>query len=182
MTPFFGKRCFLTWVKKWVLLIVFLKSCVFFWKHYFYSVFSKSPAFQKQKLYDEKNRKFMKNSGLFFEHGKKRCFLGFVFWGFNVIVVCFCVSAIVPKVLKMLVFPSCLGFSGVASSCLFVFGRFGCFCVSCFWFSFWCWFCFCLFALFCFVVGCCCFFFCFLCVFFFVFFFVFFVFVFFWRV
>ena len=29
MTPFFGKRCFLTWVKKWVLLIVFLKSCVF---------------------------------------------------------------------------------------------------------------------------------------------------------
>ena len=84
-------------------------------------------------------------------------------------MVCFCVSAIVPKVLKMLVFPSFLGFSGVASSCLFVFGRFGCFCVSCFWFSFWCWFCFCLFALFCFVVGCCCFcfFFCFL--FFFVF-------------
>ena len=32
-------------------------------------------------------------------------------------MVCFCVSAIVPKVLKMLVFPSLLGFSGVASSC-----------------------------------------------------------------
>ena len=30
MTPFFGKRCFLTWVKKWVLLTVFLKSCAFF--------------------------------------------------------------------------------------------------------------------------------------------------------
>ena len=29
MTPFFGKRCFLTWLKKWVLLTVFLKSCVF---------------------------------------------------------------------------------------------------------------------------------------------------------
>ena len=28
MTPFFGKRCFLTWLKKWVLLTVFLKSCV----------------------------------------------------------------------------------------------------------------------------------------------------------
>ena len=26
---FFGKRCFLTWLKKWVLLTVFLKSCVF---------------------------------------------------------------------------------------------------------------------------------------------------------
>ena len=73
-------------------------------------------------------------------------------------MVCFCVSAIVPKVLKMFVFPSFgVGFSGVVSSCLFVFGRFGCFCVSYFWFSFWCWFCFYLFALFCFVVGCCCF-------------------------
>ena len=29
MTPFFWKRCFLTWLKKWVLLTVFLKSCVF---------------------------------------------------------------------------------------------------------------------------------------------------------
>ena len=29
MTPFFGKGCFLTWVKKWVLLTVFFKSCVF---------------------------------------------------------------------------------------------------------------------------------------------------------
>ena len=49
----------------------------------------------------------------------------------------FCESTIVPKVLKMRVFfPSFWGFSGVASSCLFVFGRFGCFCVSCFWFSF----------------------------------------------
>ena len=109
----------------------------------------------------------MKNSGLFMNMAK-RC-LGVCFLGFNVIVVCFCVSAIVPKVLKMLVFPVFwVFFSGVASSCLFVFGRFRCFCVSCFWFSFWCWFCFCLFALFCFVVGCCCFCFCFFCVFFFV--------------
>ena len=29
MTPFFGKGCFWTWLKKWVLLTVFLKSCVF---------------------------------------------------------------------------------------------------------------------------------------------------------
>ena len=57
---FFGKRCFLTWVKKWVLLTVFWKSCVFFWKHYFYSVFRATQLFKnkncmlrKQKI-DEK--------------------------------------------------------------------------------------------------------------------------------
>ena len=44
---FFWKRCFLTWVKKWVLQTVFLKSCVS-WKHYFYSVFSKH-SFSKNK-------------------------------------------------------------------------------------------------------------------------------------
>ena len=27
LTPVFGKRCFLTWLEKWVLLTVFLKSC-----------------------------------------------------------------------------------------------------------------------------------------------------------
>ena len=47
-------------------------------------------------------------------------------------MVCFCVSAIVPKVLKCLFFQVWGGFSGVVSSCLFVFGRFGSFCVSCF--------------------------------------------------
>ena len=54
MTPFFGKGCFLTWLKKWVLLTVFLKSCML------------------------KNRKFMKNSGLFLNMAKW-CFLGLFF-------------------------------------------------------------------------------------------------------
>ena len=57
-------------------------------------------------------------------------FFGFVFSGFNVIVV-FCVSAIVAKVLKMLVSSDFLGFGGVAYSCLFGFGRFRCFSGSC---------------------------------------------------
>ena len=59
MTPFFGKRCFLTWVKKWVLLTVFLKSCVLR-KHYFYSVFRKHSfsetkyvCWTKQKIYEK---------------------------------------------------------------------------------------------------------------------------------
>ena len=43
---FFGKkRCFLTWVKKWVLLTVFLKRCVLL-KHYFYSVFREAQQLQ----------------------------------------------------------------------------------------------------------------------------------------
>ena len=39
-------------------------------------------------------------------------FWGFVFSGFNAIVVCSCVSATVAKVLKMLVFPNFWGFVG----------------------------------------------------------------------
>ena len=62
----------------------------------------------------------------------------------------FCVSAIVPKVLKMLVFPSFLGFSGVAYYCSSGFGRFRCFCVSCVCSSLLCCFCFCFV---CFVIG-----------------------------
>ena len=76
MTPFFWKMCFLTWVKKWVLLTVFLKSCVF-WKHYFYSVFSKTQLF-KNKNCMLKKQKFMKNSGLFLNMAKW-CFLGLFF-------------------------------------------------------------------------------------------------------
>ena len=110
----------------------------------------------------------MENSGLFLNMAK-RCFWVF----FEVLMLLwfvFCVSAIVPKVLKMLVFSKFLGLFWGGFFLFIVFGRFGCFCVSCFWFSFWCWFCFCLFALFCFAVGCCCFCFCFFLFFFFVFF------------
>ena len=48
----------------------------------------------------------------------------------------FGVSGKVASVFKMLAFPSFLGFCGVAYSCLFGFGRFRCFYVSCFLFSF----------------------------------------------
>ena len=48
----------------------------------------------------------------------------------------FCVFGKVAKVLKMFVFPSLGGFCGVAYSCLFGFGRFRCFCGSCFGVSF----------------------------------------------
>ena len=48
----------------------------------------------------------------------------------------FGVSAIVSKVLKMLVFPQCFCFSGVAHCCSSGFGRFRCFCVSCVCFFF----------------------------------------------
>ena len=47
MTPFLGKRCFLTWVKKWVLLTVFLKSCVLL-KTLFYSVFRQTQLFRNK--------------------------------------------------------------------------------------------------------------------------------------
>ena len=47
MTLFLGKSCSLTWVKKWVLLIVFLKSCVLL-KTLFYSVFSKTQLFKNK--------------------------------------------------------------------------------------------------------------------------------------
>ena len=112
-------------------------------------VFSANSSFSKTETVWWKKRKFMKNSRLFLNMAK-RCFGGLFFWGFNVIVVCFLCVCHSSKSVKNACFSPILGFfSGVASSCLFVFGRFGCFCVSCFWFSFWCWFCFCLFALFC---------------------------------
>ena len=114
-------------------------------------------------------------------------FLGFVF--FEVLVLLwfvFGVFGIVPGVLKMFVFPSFWGFSGVASSCLFL-GLEGlgvfvflcvscvcfwclccfCFCFVCFVFvllldCFWCWFlvcfCFCFSVFFFFLFFCSCFF------------------------
>ena len=115
-------------------------------------------------------------------------FFGFVFWGFNVIVVCFGVFGIVPEVLKVLVFPSFFGLLwggwflfilGLKGLGVFVFLVFVfVFCVAfvsvlfalflfCCWIVFWCWFlfCFCFFLLFfcsCFFVFvfCFCFLFC----------------------
>ena len=111
MTPFFGKRCFSTWVKKWVLLTVFLKSCVFR-KHCFYSVFSKAQLFKNKTVWWKKTENLWKIVGSFWTW-QKGVLGGLFFWDFNVIVVCFCVSAIVPKVLKMLVcFPVLGAFLG----------------------------------------------------------------------
>ena len=141
----FGKRCFLTWLKKWVLLNVFVKSCVS-WKHYSYSVFNKAQLFKNKNCMLKKNRTFMNNSGLFLNMAKW-CFLGLVFWGLILKGFVFAVSGIVSKVLKMLVFPNFGGFSGVAHCCSSGFGRFRCFCVSCVCFSFLCCFCSVFFAL-----------------------------------
>ena len=108
------------------------------------------------------------------EHGKM-VFFGFVFCGFNVIVVCFGVFGTVPEVLKMLVFPSSWAFVGWFILVYFGFGRFRrfvflvfvfVFCVVfvsvlfalflfCCWIVFWCWFLFCFcycFFFFCFFV------------------------------
>ena len=60
MTPSFGKRCFLTWLKKWVLLTVFWKSCVFL-NTLFLQCFQQNTAFQKQKLYVEKKQNIYEN-------------------------------------------------------------------------------------------------------------------------
>ena len=98
--------------------------------------------------------------------------VSFGFGFFEVLILkrfVFGVSGIVSKVLKMLVFPSFLGFSGVAYYCSSGFGRFRCFCVSCVCFSMLCCFCFCFV---CFVIGFA-FLFCFLFSFFFCFLFVF---------
>ena len=51
-------------------------------------------------------------------------------------LLCLCVSGEVAKVLKTFVFFPFWGLCGVAYSCLFGFGRFRCFRVSCFGLSF----------------------------------------------
>ena len=67
-------------------------------------------------------------------------------------------SGIVSKVLKMLIFPVLVFFSGVAHCCSSGFGRFRCFCVSCVCFSFLSCFCLCFVCFVLgFVVGSCCF-------------------------
>ena len=173
MTPFFGKRCFLTWVKKWVLLTVFFEKLCFP-ENTIFIVFLAKHSFSKTKTVCWKHRKFMKNSGLFLSMANGVFWVWF-FWGFNIKKVCFwCVWHCFKSVIKMLVFfPVFLGFSGVAYYCSSGFGCFRCFCVSCVCFSLLCCFCFCFV---CFVIWFCgCFVFCFV---FLEFFFVFFCFVF----
>ena len=159
MTPFFGKRCFLTWLKKWVLLTVFLKSCVFL-KTLFYSVFSKTQLFKNKNCMFKKNRKFMKNSGLFWNMAKW-CFLGLFFEVLILLWFVFGVSGIVSKVLKMLVFSQFLGaFLGWLIVVHLGLEGLGVFVFLVFVFHFFCCFCFCFVCFVIgFVVGCCCYFF-----------------------
>ena len=108
MTPFFGKGCFLTWLKKWVLLTVFLKSCVFP-ENTNFIVFSAKHSFSKTKTVCwKKTENSWKIVGCFWTW-QNGVFWGFVFWGFNVKRFVFGVSGIVWKVLKMLVFPNFWG-------------------------------------------------------------------------
>ena len=81
-------------------------------------VFSANTAFQKQKRYVEKNRKVMKNSGLFLNMAKW-CFLGLFFEVLMLLWFVFGVFGIVPEVLKMLVFFS--QFLGLLWGCSFLF-------------------------------------------------------------
>ena len=127
---------------------VFEKLC--FPENTIFIVFSATQLFKNKNCMLKKNRKSMKNSGLFLSMANG------VFWVwffFEVLILkrfVFGVSGIVSKALKMLVFPSCFGFSGVAYYCSSGFGRFRCFCVSCVCFSLLCCFCFCFV---CFVIG-----------------------------
>ena len=89
MTPFFWKRCFFDMVEKLGFTnCVFEKLCFVFWKHFLYSVSAKHSFSKTKTVCWKKNRKFMKNSGLFLNMAKW-CFLGLFFSGFHVIVVCF---------------------------------------------------------------------------------------------
>ena len=60
---------------------VFEKLCFFSENTIFISVFSKAQLFKSKNCMLKKNRKFMKNSGLFLKHGKM-VFFGFVFLRF----------------------------------------------------------------------------------------------------
>ena len=92
-------------------------KAVFCWKHYFYSVFrkivfSENTAFQKQICMLNKTEIYEKY-WVVFEHGKM-VFFGFLFWGFNVIVVSFgCVWHSSKSVQNACFFPSFGGFCGV---------------------------------------------------------------------
>ena len=139
---FFEKGVLLTWVKKWVLLTVFLKSCVFL-KTLFYSVFSKTQLFKSKNGMLKKIKKLWKIVGCFWtwQNG--------VFWVcvFEVLMLLwfvFGVFGIVPEVLKCLFFSQFFGLLwGGLFLFIFGFGRFRCFCVSCVCFCFLCCFCFC---------------------------------------
>ena len=121
---------------------VFEKLC--FSERTNFIVFSAKHSFSKAKMVCWKNRKFMKNSGLFLNMAKW-CFLGlFFFEALMLLWFVFGVYGIVPEVSKLLVFPIFWAFVGWFTLVYFRFGRFRCLCVSCVCFYFLlCRFCFC---------------------------------------
>ena len=162
MTPFFGKGCFLTCVKKWVLLTVFFKSCAS-WKHYFYSVFSKTQLFKNKNCMLKKTENIWKIVGCSWTRQNGVFWVCF-FWGFSVIVVCFWCVWHSSRSVKNACFSQFFGFLwgglfllilGLEGLGVFVFLVFVfvflccfCFCFVCFVFVFlldwfWCWFLFC---------------------------------------
>ena len=105
---FFSKKVFfLTRVKKWVLLTVFLKNCVFS-ENTFFIVFSENTAVAK-KRYVEK-QKIYEKLWVVFEHGKG------VFLFVHALMLLWFVFVCLVKLqecLKSLFFlPNCLGFCG----------------------------------------------------------------------
>ena len=90
---------------------VFEKMC--FPENTIFIVFSAKHSFSKTKTVCWKNRKFMKNSGLFLNMAKW-CFGGLFFEVILLLIkrFVFGVSGIVSKVLKMLVFPNFWKFLG----------------------------------------------------------------------
>ena len=160
MTLFLEKGVFDMGEKVGFTNCVFEKLC--FPENAIFIVFSAKHSFSKTKTVCwKKTENLWKIVGCFWTWQM----VSFGFGFFEVLILerfVFVVSGIVSKVLKMLVFPSFWGFSGVACYCSSGFGRFRCFCVSCVCFSLLCCFCFCFV---CFVIG---FVFCF--VFYFVFF------------
>ena len=66
MTPFFGKRCFLAWVKKWFLM--HFRELCFPESTNFIAFSAKHSSCNKKDV--DKDRKFMKNSGLFLNMAK----------------------------------------------------------------------------------------------------------------
>ena len=112
---FFWKRCFWHGWKLGFTNCVFEKLCSS--ENTRFIVFSAKNSSCNKKLYVEKNRKFIQNSGLW-SNMAKWCFL-VCFWGFNGFVVCFlCVWYSCKSVKNAIFFPQ---FSGLLCGGLFLF-------------------------------------------------------------
>ena len=129
---------------------------MFFWKHYFYSVFSKTQLFKNKNCMMKKTENLWKIVGCFWTW--KIVFL--VFFVLRLYTYCGLFLCVYHKSAKNACFPQFFGFF-LGWLLLLYLGLEGLYVlVFFFWSSFWCGFGFSL-ALFCFVLGCCCFCLCF---------------------